>query len=110
MWAIGSVTGPVIGGVFSQEASWRWIFWVSGTKLCEMHPLEEETNVVHLRHGKINLPFLGIGIPLIILFLKLHFKATSFATKLRRIDWVGLVLFIASTTGFLIPITWGGVM
>lgn len=31
-------------------------------------------------------------------------------TKLRRVDWVGTVVFIASTTGFLIPLTWGGVM
>lgn len=30
--------------------------------------------------------------------------------KLRRVDWIGLVLFLGSTTGFLIPITWGGVM
>ena len=29
--------------------------------------------------------------------------------KLRRVDWVGSVLFIGSTTSLLIPITWGGV-
>lgn len=30
--------------------------------------------------------------------------------KLRRVDWIGLILFLGSATGFLIPITWGGVM
>lgn len=85
MWAVGSVTGPIIGGVFSQEASWRWIFW-------------------------INLPFIGIGAPLVVLFLKLHFKHTSLAQQLRRVDWIGMVLFIASTIGFLIPLTWGGIV
>lgn len=27
-WAIGSVTGPVIGGVFTEKSTWRWIFWL----------------------------------------------------------------------------------
>ncbi|KAK5696751.1 hypothetical protein LTR97_008055 [Elasticomyces elasticus] len=58
----------------------------------------------------INLPFLAIGTPLVIIFLNLKFKQTTIMQQLRRIDWVGAVLFIGSTTGFLIPLTWGGVM
>lgn len=55
------------------------------------------------------MPFLGIGTILITIFLKLHQKHGSFLTKLREVDWFGMVLFLASTTGFLIPVTWGGV-
>jgi len=29
VWAIASVVGPALGGVFSQFTSWRWIFWVN---------------------------------------------------------------------------------
>jgi len=29
VWAISSVVGPTLGGVFSDYASWRWIFWVN---------------------------------------------------------------------------------
>ncbi len=43
------------------------------------------------------------------LTLILAFKVSSLADKLRRVDWIGSVLFIGSTTSFLIPITWGGV-
>ena len=29
VWAISSVVGPALGGLFSQFASWRWIFLVN---------------------------------------------------------------------------------
>lgn len=59
----------------------RWIFW-------------------------INLPFIGVAFVFVPLFLKLNFKASNFADQLKRVDWVGSVLFIGPATSFLIPITW----
>lgn len=85
MWALGSVAGPVLGGGFSQNVSWRWILY-------------------------INLPFAGISFILVPLFLKLNQRAEGALQKLRRVDWVGAVVFVASITAVLIPITWGGVM
>ncbi|MQY19737.1 MDR family MFS transporter [Nocardia macrotermitis] len=29
MWALSSVLGPLLGGIFSQYLSWRWIFFVN---------------------------------------------------------------------------------
>lgn len=85
MWALGTVIGPLLGGGFSQNVDWTWIFW-------------------------INLPFVGIGGAMIIAFLTLNIKMTSLAAKLRRVDWVGIVLFVGSVTGILIPVSWGGIM
>jgi hypothetical protein len=57
------------------------------------------------------MPIIGIGYVMITLFLKLnHMKSAPFIEQLRRVDWVGSILFIGSTTSILIPISWGGVM
>jgi hypothetical protein len=47
---------------------------------------------------------------MIAIFLRLTTRTNAFVEKLREVDWVGAFLFIASLTGFLIPLTWGGVM
>ena len=46
---------------------------------------------------------------MVFLLLKQNFKRTQLGQQLRRVDWIGSVIFIGSTTSFLIPVTWGGV-
>ncbi|KAB8246773.1 major facilitator superfamily domain-containing protein [Aspergillus flavus] len=84
MWSLGSVMGPILGGGFAQNVTWRWVFY-------------------------INFPFIGIGTILVILFLRLRPVPTTFIEKLRQIDYAGIILFTGSLSSFLIPLTWGGV-
>jgi MFS family permease len=83
-WAIGSISGPLIGGLMVQHVTWRWIFY-------------------------LNLPFCGVGMAIVPFIIRLKTKQSSIIAKLMRIDWIGGFLFIASMTSFLMAVTWGGV-
>ena len=85
VWAIGSVSGPIVGGGLAQNGLWRWTFWM-------------------------NLPIIAVGFVGIMLFLDLKHRPRSISAKLAEIDHIGSFIFVGSTTSFLIPITWGGVM
>lgn len=106
MWSIGSVTGPILGGGFSQNVT-----WVSITAYRHIGIHIGMANCCMQRWiFYINFPFIGVGGIFVLLFLKLKFLPTSLAQKLRQIDYIGTVLFVGSISSFLIPLTWGGVL
>jgi hypothetical protein len=84
MWALGTVLGPLLGGGFATSVTWRWIFW-------------------------INLPFCGIALAVTPFTLRLHLEERHILEKLRRIDYVGILIFTASSTSLLLGLTFGGV-
>jgi len=57
------------------------------------------------------VPFCLVCFGIVIPFLKSSYKPQgALSTRLRRIDWVGSVLFVGSLTTFLLAISWGGSM
>jgi hypothetical protein len=42
--------------------------------------------------------------------MRLRFIPKSLLDQLRSFDWIGTILFVASTTSFLLGLTWGGVL
>ncbi|KAJ5142161.1 hypothetical protein N7526_003156 [Penicillium atrosanguineum] len=85
IWSLGTVVGPVIGGCFAEKVTWRWIFY-------------------------INFPFIGIGAILVAWSSSLRIRKASFTAQVRKIDFIGIALFVPSSASFLIPLTWGGVL
>lgn len=45
MWAVGTAIGPVLGGVFTTRAHWRWCFWMN----CESRCLNIAAYTYHIR-------------------------------------------------------------
>ncbi|KAB8298299.1 hypothetical protein EYC80_002028 [Monilinia laxa] len=84
VWAVGSVTGPLIGGALANRNAWRWVFY-------------------------LNLPIIAVGFVGCVWFLQLERKERTFEEKLSEIDYIGSIIFVGSLTSFLIPLTWGGV-
>ncbi|KAI6083380.1 major facilitator superfamily domain-containing protein [Hypoxylon rubiginosum] len=83
--AIGTITGPIIGSLFSEFVSWRWIGW-------------------------INLPIIGLAFILALFFLNLKPIPMRFVDKIRRLDWIGILLFSAASTAFSLPLSWAGAL
>lgn len=86
VYGIGTTLGPFIGGIIVENTSWRWVFY-------------------------INLPVGALAF--ILLFLFLHVKWDKSATayeKMRRLDYIGNGIIIASTVSILIALTWADVL
>jgi MFS family permease len=85
--SIGLVLGPVLGGVFTEEATWRWCFY-------------------------INLPFGAItGVILAFIHIPDGKLATAKATwkqQVKRLDLPGFLLFTPTCTMLLLALEWGG--
>ncbi|KAL9048734.1 MAG: hypothetical protein Q9162_007574 [Coniocarpon cinnabarinum] len=85
-WGIGTVMGPIVGGLFTQSpAGWRWSFY-------------------------LNLVAGGIVIPIYIFCLsqKKSTSVTSLKSRIRRIDFLGFVLWAGALVSLIMAISFGG--
>ncbi|WP_353112674.1 MFS transporter [Microbacterium sp.] len=78
VWAVSSVVGPALGGLFAQLDAWRWIFFV-------------------------NIPLCGLAGWMLL--RKYHEQTEKHR---HRIDYAGAVLLTAGLTGLILGMLEGG--
>lgn len=86
-FAVASLVGPLLGGVLTQRATWRWCFW-------------------------INLP-VGAATAIVIFFLYHVPKAATpqsatWREKLLQMDLNGTALIMSAVVCFILAFQWGG--
>ncbi|POR35311.1 Putative HC-toxin efflux carrier TOXA [Tolypocladium paradoxum] len=86
-YAVASLAGPLLGGVLTQSATWRWCFW-------------------------INLPLGGVTAAVMVLVYKTPKAAqpqpATLREKVLQMDLVGTFLIMAAVVCFILAFQWGG--
>lgn len=87
-FTVSTVLGPLIGGVLTDNLSWRWCFY-------------------------INLPLGGTGMLMLIFFLNLPSPTASdgpmtLKQQFIKLDPLGFITFVPSIISLLLALEWGG--
>ncbi|KAJ5170102.1 MFS general substrate transporter [Penicillium coprophilum] len=86
LFGIASIVGPLIGGAFTSNATWRWCFYV-------------------------NIPIGGAAMVFIAFCLKVpkpHIAKVTWGEKLLQLDFFGTIMLVSGVICLILALQWGG--
>jgi MFS family permease len=86
VFGVSSVTGPLIGGAFTTNVTWRWCFW-------------------------LNLPLGGVAMVLIFVLLQVPDRPGTnkpLKQKLQQLNILGLLALFPGIVCLCLALQWGG--
>lgn len=86
LMGVASIAGPLIGGGFTSNVTWRWCFW-------------------------LNLPIGAAAVAVIYLFLDIPDRDEAklpLASKLRQLDAPGTAVLVPGVVCLLLALQWAG--
>jgi MFS family permease len=86
VFGVASVAGPLVGGVFTTNVTWRWCFY-------------------------INLPLGAVVVVVILLFLDIPDRPNTqklLKEKLRQLNGLGILAIIPGIVCLCLALQWGG--
>ena len=103
VWGLASATGPVLGGVFTQQVSWRWCFYINRESLQPLFPVSVFNLTINV------VPLDGIAFAIILFLLDIETPKTTILAGLKAIDWFGVLTITGGTIMLLLGLNYGGV-